>query len=129
MRFNADGVATVTLKGGDSKVISGLPYGVTYAVTETNTEGFDVAYEGQTGTISAEPATATVKNTRKVGNLKLTKNVVSDASADKNVDFTFHVELGEPVTGKFGDMEFDADGKATVVLKDGESATAEGLPS
>ena len=66
--------------------------------------------------------------------LRVEKDVVSDLSADKDAEFTFTVqftltdELKQYFTSNqhntYGDMEFDKNGKATVTLKAGESATA-----
>lgn len=49
-----DGVATITLKGGESKTMSGIPGGTKYTVEETNANGYKLAdSSGTTGTISA----------------------------------------------------------------------------
>ena len=124
------GVGTFTLKDGETKTITGLPTGVEYTVTEANAAGFTLTgHTGDTGTISTTKSEAKFTNTREKGDLKLSKVVVSDAAADKNVDFTFTVTLGDnTISGKYGDMTF-ANGVATVTLKGGASATATGLPT
>lgn len=49
-----DGVATITLRGGQSKTISGIPSGTKYAVEETDANGYKLAdSSGTTGIISA----------------------------------------------------------------------------
>ena len=57
---------TVTLKGGESITIKGLPIGSTYEVSETeaNTGGYTTTYTNESGTISAtgETVKVTVKN-------------------------------------------------------------------
>ena len=126
----AGGVATVTLKGGESATASGLPTEIDYTVTETEATGFELTGKtGDTGSISTTASTAAFTNTRETGDLKVSKTVVSDAAADKNVAFTFTVELGDDtINGTYGNMDF-TDGVATFTLKDGESATATGLPT
>ena len=124
-----NGVAEFTLKHNSTKSITGLPTGITYTVEETAYDGFTTTYEGKTGTISTTKVTATVTNTRTTGNLKLSKKLISDAAADKNVDFTFTVTLSDKSISKtYGDMAFE-NGVATVKLKGGASATATGLPT
>jgi len=62
-----NGVATITLKGGDSQTILGLPAGISYAVAEADytAAGYVTTSTGATGTISAGiAATAAFTNTR-----------------------------------------------------------------
>ena len=55
--------------------------------------------------------------------------MISDAAADKNVEFTFTVTLSDTTISKtYGDMTFE-NGVATVTLKDGQTASATGLPT
>ena len=43
--LHADGIGTVTLKGGQTVTISGLPEGTTYQVSETNAgDGWTTAW-------------------------------------------------------------------------------------
>ena len=51
---------TIQLKHGESVTISGLPEGTSYAVTESDNEGYEVTKTGDTGTITADAATAAV---------------------------------------------------------------------
>lgn len=62
--FN-DGRATVTLKRGETLTIQNLPLGATYKVEEreTSSRGYQVTYEGQSGTLS-EDKSAVVHNTK-----------------------------------------------------------------
>ena len=49
-----NGVATITLKGGESKTMSGIPGGTSYTVEEANANGYElVDSSGTTGIISA----------------------------------------------------------------------------
>lgn len=129
MEFN-DGVATFTLKHGETKTAIGLPTGYTYTVVETDDEEYTVIYEGATGTIAEnETAEVTVTNTRNTGNLAVSKTVTGNIG-DLTKDFTFIVTLtgATSITGTYGDMEFN-DGVATFTLKHGETKTAIGLPT
>ena len=123
-----EGVATFTLKDGKTATATGLPEGIEYTVTEETYDNMTTTYTGKTGTIQGTtPATAAFVNTRDTGDLELSKKLVSDAAADKDRDFVFTVTLDEEISGTFGDMVFDK-GVATVTLKGGQSAKAEGLP-
>ncbi len=128
-----DGVATFTLKHGESVTATGLPEGITYTVTETeaNTDGYTTTSDGETGTIPAGGvAHANFENRlgseSDTGGLVVTKTVTGDG--DKGKVFNFTVTLSDTsVNGTYGDMIF-ADGVATFTLKHGESVTATGLP-
>lgn len=56
---------------------------------------------------------------------------VTGVMGDKNKDFDFTVTLatadGTPLSGTYGGLEFDAEGKATLTLRHGESQIFEGL--
>ena len=120
--------------GGESKTIEGLPTGTGYIVTEADAEGFEPAPDSvATGTIEKDAAArAEFTNTRRTGDLTLSKELVSDAAADADQEFTFTVTLdglsGEAQDKTYGDVEFKG-GVATVALKGGQTATATGLPT
>ena len=61
----ADGEASVTLKGGETIVIDGLPTTVGYTVTETVPDGFTNASPSKSGTVTADGSTASFTNTRR----------------------------------------------------------------
>ena len=123
-----NGEATIVVAGGSQKTIKGLPTGVTYTVEEKTENGFVPTYAGETGTICTAPSTASITNTKDEGGLIVSKSVVSDVEADKDIEFTFTVTLKDgTIKGTYGDMEF-TDSVATFKLKDGESKSASGLP-
>ena len=133
-----NGVATFTLKHGESKTATGLPAGKSYTVTETeaNQDGYITTKIGDTGTIGdGVTATAAFTNAKNVtppkpgtGNLIVSK-VVAGNAGDKTKGFQFTVTLGDKtINGKYGDMTF-TNGVATITLKHGESKTATGLPA
>ena len=62
-----DGTAAVELKGGESVTAEGLPAGITYEVTEAESEGFElIGVTGNTGTITGvKKSEAVFTNARK----------------------------------------------------------------
>ena len=127
--FDKNGQAAVTVKGGGSVKIEGVPVGTDYEVEEAEYENFDTTAEGDTGTISETESKAAFKNTRKTGDLAVTKTVVNKNSKNTDRAFTFTVTLGdETISGKFGDLTFNK-GEAKFTLKDGGKAEAAGLPA
>ncbi len=128
-----NGVATITLKDGESKTVEGLPNGAEYTVTETDytADGYELTEKnGDKGTISEhEVSVAAFTNTRNTYGRLVVSKTVSGNAADKNMAFTFTVTLNDSsVNGTYGDMDF-VNGVATFTLKDGESKTATGLPN
>ena len=128
-----NGEATITLKGGESKTIEGLPNGTGYTVTEADysADGYENSNpNGYTGTIDENtPAVAAFTNTRNTyGNLTVTKTVDGNAGSTTK-EFSFTVTLKDTsISGTYGDMTF-VNGVATFTLTDGSSKTATGLPN
>lgn len=139
VRLLADGKAT-----GDSAELSksnnwkgsfeGLPkYSksgavIDYTVAEDPVEGYSSEVSGD-----AERG-FTVTNTVKTGGLDVSKTVVAreGLAVDADKTFKFAVEAtdaaGRKVSGTYGDATFE-DGKATLKLKDGQTARITGLPA
>ena len=139
VRLLADGKAT-----GDSIELSksnnwkgsfeGLPkYSksgavIDYTVAEDPVEGYSSKVSGD-----AERG-FTVTNTVKTGELDVSKTVVAreGLAVDADKIFKFVVEatdaMGRKVSGTYGDATFE-DGKATLKLKDGQTARITGLPA
>ena len=127
-----NGVATFTLKGGESKTAEGLPNGIGYAVEEADysNDGYVTTKTGNTGTIDENsPAIASFTNTRNTyGSLTVSKTISGNA-ADATKEFAFTVTLSDTtISGTYGDMTFE-NGVATFTLKGGESKTASSLPN
>lgn len=130
------GVATFSLKHGESKTASGLPANITYTVDETekNQDGYLTSATGASGTITdGQTATAAFTNTKNVappatGSISVTKTVSGNAgNTDKY--FSFTVVLGDnTINGWYEQMNF-VDGVATFSLKHGETCTAGNLPA
>lgn len=110
-------------------VFSNLPAGAHYTVSEDPVEGYDSAVTGD-----AERG-FTVTNTVKTGELDVSKTVVAreGLAVDADKIFKFVVEATDAagrnkVSGTYGDATFE-DGKATLKLKDGQTARITGLPA
>ncbi len=136
-----NGVATFTLKGGESKTATGLPDGITYVVTEADytSDGYVTTKTGDTGTIVANAtATAAFTNTKnstpppeepEYGSLTVKKTVTGNlANKDQYFTFTitFNAEGSYSYTGSKSGTIKSGD---TVQLKHGRSITISGLPA
>ena len=101
---------------------------IDYAVAEDAVEGYSSEVSGD-----AEHG-FTVTNTVKTGELDVSKTVVAreGLAVDADKIFKFVVEAtdatGRDVSGAYGDATFE-DGKATLKLKDGQTARITGLPA
>lgn len=110
-------------------VFSNLPAGAHYTVAEVPVEGYSSKVTGD-----AERG-FTVTNTVKTGELDVSKTVVAreGLAVDADKIFKFVVEATDAagrnkVSGTYGDATFE-DGKATLKLKDGQTARITGLPA
>lgn len=101
---------------------------VRYTVAEVPVEGYSSKVTGD-----AKDG-FTVTNTVKTGELDVSKTVVAreGLAVDADKIFKFVVEatdaMGRKVSGTYGDATFE-DGKATLKLKDGQTARITGLPA
>ena len=142
-------VATFTLKGGDKKILTGIPADTEYTVTEQDytAEGYvttvgAVETRTATGTITEDGnPTVTFKNTRKVGGLTVSKTVDgNDFDANKAFDITVtltapaNVNLVGSYTGaqsgsiNVAATQTGASWTETFSLKNGEAINFTGLP-
>ncbi|MBR3226232.1 MAG: prepilin-type N-terminal cleavage/methylation domain-containing protein [Atopobiaceae bacterium] len=144
-----NGVANdVTIVAGPNnngrKVAQNLPQGTRYTVTEVENTGYTTNPQNlmRTGTIGENLertdvdkylSTAAFTNTRKLGNLAITKTVDSNDTIDPNEEFEFVVALGDKtINGTYGEgdtaIEF-VNGVANFALKNEGQKLATGLPS
>ncbi|MDD5844106.1 MAG: DUF5979 domain-containing protein [Olsenella sp.] len=144
-----NGVATVTLKNGESATAEHLPAGTTYEVAETPNADYASTATGTSGTITKDAtATAAFTNAR-LYKLTVSKTVQGQA-ADASQTFAFTVMLkgadGKPLSGTYaytggsvsgssatapanGTITFDAKGAGSVSLSSGQQITIGGIPS
>lgn len=144
-----NGVATVTLKAGQSATATHLPVGTSYQVAETSNADYASTATGASGAIAKdETVTAAFTNTR-LYKLTLSKTVTGQA-ADSSQRFTLKVALkdasGNPLSGTYaytggtvsgsgatapadGTISFGADGTGSVTLTGGQQITIAGIPS
>ena len=144
-----NGVATVTLKNGESATAEHLPAGTPYGVVETPNSDYSSATTGGSGEIAKDAtATVTFTNTR-LYKLTMSKTV-SGQAADASQVFTFTVMLkgadGNPLSGTYaytgattsdsgaiapadGTITFNENGVGKVSLSSGQQVTIGGIPS
>lgn len=129
-------IDSITLSESDDweGVFSNLPqrdaFGavIDYTVAEDAVEGYSSKVSGDAERVF------TVTNTVKTGELDVSKTVVAreGLAVDADKIFKFVVEatdaMGRKVSGTYGDATFE-DGKATLKLKDGQTARITGLPA
>ncbi|MBQ1768978.1 MAG: BspA family leucine-rich repeat surface protein, partial [Oscillospiraceae bacterium] len=147
-----NGEGSFTLKNGESVTITGLPVGVGYTVTETDSKGYTASVNGTVGTeltsnITVDPVVTFVNHKDpepepepepdpEVGSLKVSKTVALadgvEIGKDEGRRFSFTVTLtgADIPTGavNFGGRVF-RDGKTSFTLGDGESVTLTGIPA
>ena len=138
-----NGKATVTISDEQEIVISGLPSGTTGIFEEIgDLSKYDVTYYPNREPFRLNAGSTynyTITNKEKTsepqtGSLTISKRIegmdatIWESTQDEYGNFVFNVQLSDnTITGKYGDIVF-TNGKATVALKHGESATATGLP-
>ena len=133
----------ITLKGGESITIQGLPVGTEFTVVETKNDNYTTAISDGSGddndgkgTIAEGNSDVTVAftNTFIKGQLSITKTVENGFSSDKNKEFSFKVEFTNLPSGtefkyKIGSEERTFTGSTIEIeLKHGETAVFDGLP-
>ena len=120
--------ATVTEKASGDALIEDDAHAYTFDATVTQ------AGAGLKAEISNERGKKTFTNTVKTGELDVSKAVAAreGLAVDADKTFEFAVEAtdaaGHGVSGAYGDATFE-DGKATLKLKDGQTARITGLPA
>lgn len=144
-----EGVATISLKDGETATAEHLPAGVGYTVTEEEDASYRSSSEGSSGTIKdGETAVAAFTNTKLYG-LTVGKVVSGTANGSSEQEFPLVVTLTSPdgtkVEGTFnytggvmdgsgavapadGSLAFTG-GEATISLKSGQKIALSGIPS
>jgi pilin isopeptide linkage protein/uncharacterized repeat protein (TIGR01451 family) len=140
--LDAGGKADITLRGGETLVMTGLLTGTKYTVTEADSlsKGYTTVATGDTGAIGNDDNVNDVvfTNTRNTGNLTITKTLAGNAP-DVDRSFEFEVSLTNddmPVDGTYaceatGGKEQGSitvtGGKAAFTLQGGQSLTILGI--
>ncbi len=144
-----NGVATVTLKNGESATAEHLPAGTTYEVAETPNADYASTATGASGTITKDATAAAAFTNARLYKLTVRKTV-SGQAADASQAFAFTITLkdadGKPLSGTYaytgdsvsgssatapadGTITFDANGEGPVSLSSGQQITIGGIPS
>lgn len=127
-----DGVATFTMKHGDTVTANSLPNGTAFKVTEADysSEGYRSRRKSYIGVIvKDETKTAMFSNVRETyGDLVINKTIAgNDINSYK--DFKFILTLDDAsINGAYGGVTFK-NGVAEFTLKGGQSKTVEDLPN
>ena len=99
------------------------------------------AISGEDASYNDVTKTLTVTNTRDLGTLTISKEVTGVASTDtdawaevRNMEYTFQIQAGSDIVKDvadqtFGSADFDANGMATVKVKDDQTLKIEDLPT
>ena len=127
-----NGVASFTLKGGESLRAINLPANIQYSVVESPADGYHIENGTRTGTTVQDVVQSVVFENTAVGSLKIKKTVADEGatSLDKTRLFTFSIRLtnGNNISGPYGDVIFE-NGVAYVELRHGEEITIPNLPA
>jgi len=132
-----NGVATITLKAGETATISNLVHDTTYTVTEDAAKmpaGYffkEATNADNSKIVAGQTVIASFTNEYKVGSLTISKEVVGDAGVVPGDEFEFTVQLSNKqdeysFTGSNAGTISHTDN--TVTLKAGESITITGIP-
>ena len=148
----SDGSATIALKGGAKATVEGLPFGVTYTITEASEGAFTTTQtvnstevlEVKDLKVNATFNHIAFKNTRTPGGLQVTKSVSAKDESAKKQKFNFRVTLytdaaftkvAESISKEYPQVDETAQkvsfdkGVAEFKLGDGESVSIANLPS
>ncbi len=130
-------VITVTLKAGETVVVTGIPAGVTYTVTEEETRYYTASSSNATGTVAAHTITPVefVNTARGYGSLIVGKDVnypqgFVPQPAHNNKTFKINVEFSstEDIVLPEGESFNQGTNICTLELKDGDSAIFSNIP-
>ena len=138
MQFT-NGVATFTLKHNERKTATGLPDDVTYTVTESDNEGYQVYKTNDTGSLKTGANITSTFINYKTQNLKIEKEVMGKQNDQTDYTFTLHLTKtnAEIDNGEYDYKKYDKDKKVTTgkikdkgtfTLKDGEYIVVENVP-
>lgn len=122
------GKATVSLEGGESVTITGIPAGANYAVSEKANANYTTTMSGNTGTIEAgETQKAVFTNTYLYQYLDIKKTVTdaTDTYAPTTFNFTITKDDGASYTAQITAAEVGKEYIATVLVPTGNYTVTE----
>lgn len=148
MEFNR-GVATFSLKAGETKIARNLPGGAHYVIRELDSQGYHVGSIDSEGDVPISDIQAVTFTNTRLPDLTIAK-VVTGSAGDQTKKFNFAIEMkdqsGNPVNGEYayigsvypgheneaakpedGVLQF-MDGKAQIQLSHGQQITIKDLP-
>ena len=104
-----NGVATITLKGGERKTAVGLPFGIGYTITEPDSKGYEVSYSGCSGILNADHVAIVTnsKNSHVLGSIVVNK-AASGATTPAGTLFQLQKLIGEIWTNVGEAVEYSA---------------------
>lgn len=120
---------TISLKGGQTITITGIPTATAYSITEKPSTHYTSSAQGASGVISGNLSHAAFVNTHKLADLVLSKSV-EGKGAESETSFEFVVSLD--ATGSFdytGDKTGTVSDGDTISLKGGQSVTIKDIPT
>ncbi len=127
---------TVTVSAGQTVVISGIPTGTTYTVTEQESEYYSASSTNASGTVADYTIHAVdfINNAKGYGSLVVSKDVnypegFAPGTAHNSQEFTIEVTFNGDISGIAAPAGAALDGNTfTLSLKDGQSATFSNIP-
>ena len=129
-----DGVGEVQLKHGQMILIKDLPAGYGYQVEEKDAPGYvlvETKTSGDTGTIQQADVVNAKFTNQAVHSLTVSKTVTG-SQGNKNKDWNFTITLkdssGQPISGTYGGITFNAQGVGTTTMKHNGIVTFNDLP-
>lgn len=119
---------TVSLKGGQSLTIKGLPTGTAYSIDEKPSAHYRSEAQNASGVIEGGVTHAIFTNTHKLADIDLSK-AVTGRGAETDTSFDFAVSLDATGTFEYtGDMTGTVADGDTISLKGGQSVTIKDVP-
>ena len=123
-----DAAGNISLAANETAVISGIPYGTAYTVSEDPGSDYSVTYTAQRGTVGNDTS-VTVTNTRKTGTLTIKKSLGGTAIPDADKTFSFDVFWTDAAADAEGVTDYGEKKEAvTATAAENGAATVTGIP-
>ena len=123
-----DAAGNISLAANETAVISGIPYGTAYTVSENPGSDYSVTYTAQSGMVGNDTS-VTVTNTRETGTLTIKKSLVGTAIPDADKTFSFDVFWTDAAADAEGVTDYGEKKEAvTATAAENGAATVTGIP-